>query len=335
MRVEILNPHFRPRTQTEMRDVIFKFTMPGWKHAALGDQIAWLPAIVYVAEQYNFVKGHLVCAPWFVDVAKEVLSSYPHWRVYSDVPDHLGDGVPIFEMKGEIPNAAVMPLVDLGFIRFGGIYPVPEGAGVYPKLELGNIRLHEDVENEKRYAVLTTGSTAPTRRMEAHTYNGIAKHLLERGVTPVHVGTTSMNDGKRKIHIDSGYDLTLGINLINRTESLVHTAKLLEQAEMVIGIDNGLLHLAALTDVTILYGFTMVGPNHRRIQRPYGHTYELYGDKEKLPCLFCQENVRFFFGHNFEECLYKLNVPDCVKMLNLPSWTATIDLVLKGEEGES
>lgn len=325
MEVEIQNENFRPGTHTEIKDVIFKFTLPGWEHAALGDSIAWLPAIIHVAKNYNYVRGHLIVPEWFMVIAMNVLKEYPHWKVYSKIPDSLMDGVHVFEMKKELPNATVMPLVDLGFIRFGGFYPVPKGAEVYPLLDLERTKLHKSVP--ELYAVLTPGSSAVTRKMPATTYNGISEYLLSKGITPVHLGTESMNGGKRAIDIDSDYDRTLGIDLVGKT-SIIEAAKIMEDAAMVIGIDNGLLHLAAMTDTTILYGFTMVGPNHRRITRKYGQTFELYGDKEKLPCLFCQENVRFFFGHNFEECIYKLNVPDCVKMLNLESWTKTIDLAM-------
>jgi hypothetical protein len=55
---------------------------------------------------------------------------------------------------------------------------------------------------------------------------------------------------------------------------------------------------------------------------------ELYPDKKELPCFSCQEHVRFFYQHNFTTCIYKEEVPMCVKILTKESWTAGIDMIL-------
>jgi ADP-heptose:LPS heptosyltransferase len=141
---------------------------------------------------------------------------------------------------------------------------------------------------------------------------------------PVFLGKSEMT----RRDLKSDYDYSRGYNLIDKT-SLMEAAKIMKEAQVVLGIDNGLLHLASMTDATILYGFTMVGPEHRRISRPFGDTYELYGNKETLPCLFCQEKVRFFLGHNFKDCIYKEHTPACVRALNIESWVSTIEMALK------
>jgi len=101
--------------------------LPGEISAALGDMIAWLPAIKYVAENYDFVAGHLIVPAWFMEIATNVMRPYPHWRIHANhVPDRLANGFQLREQL-QIPNATGMHLVDLGFTLFCGINPPPKG----------------------------------------------------------------------------------------------------------------------------------------------------------------------------------------------------------------
>ncbi len=323
----IENPNFRPNTKTEVKEVVFSFLMAGQKTAALGDMICWMAAIEFIAKNYNYVDGHLVVPKYFAELAANILKPYPHWRVHSKVPDRLAEGFPLRQPTVNPLNATMMHLIDLGFIYFCGRVP-PEDAKIYPVLDLDDIPSDDDLGP---YVVMTPGATAANRMMPALVYNAICDHLLGKGITPVHLGTTEMKNRLVPPQFNTDYDLSKGVNLINQT-NLLRAAKIMQGAEMVIGIDNGLLHLAAMTDVTILYGFTMAGPNQRRIYRKHGHTVELYGDKKEIPCLFCQEHVRFFIDHHFTQCIYKENEPKCVKALNKESWIASIDTVLNDAE---
>lgn len=319
------NPNFRPGTQTEAKEVVFSFMEAGKKTAALGDMICWMAAIKFVAEKYNYVNGHLIVPKFFIELATNVLREFPHWRVHSQVPDRLADGTPLRMPVANPVNATMMHLIDLGFLYFCGMLP-PEGAKLYPRLDLEDIPSDDGLGS---YAVMTPGATAKNRAMPASVYNAVCDHLILKGITPVHMGVTNMSNRSIQPEFNSDYDFSKGVNLIDQT-TLLSAAKIMEGAKMVIGIDNGLLHLAGMTDVAILYGFTMAGPEQRRIHRAYGHTVELYADKAKLPCLFCQEHVRFFTNHDFSNCIYKENEPACVKALNAESWITNIDTVLAG-----
>lgn len=324
-RVRILNPNFRPGTETEPKEVIFKFMLPGKTTAALGDMICWLPAIRYVAENYNFVMGHLVIPSFFTPIASSVLRQYPHWRIHENrIPDRLLDGVALKEQMLLPINATGAHLVDLGFIYFCHLSPPPEGEDFYPELDLSDVEI---APLPDRYVVMTPIMEAATRTMPAATYNGICDYLISKGITPIHLGKTDM--AQRDLKLNPEYDLSKGINLLDST-SLLEAARIMKESLMVIGIDNGLLHLAGMTDATILYGYTIAGPRQRQIRRRSGHLVEMYADKEKLPCLFCQEHTRFFLNHDFRNCIYKENTPQCVRDLNIESYRATIDQVLGG-----
>jgi ADP-heptose:LPS heptosyltransferase len=325
-RVEIQNQNFRDKTQTQMRDVIFKLMMPNAPTAAMGDMISWLPAIKYVAENYNYVLGHLVVPGYFVEIAEHVIGKYKNWKVHADtIPDYLKDGYPLKEPLFFPINATGMHLTDLGFIYFLHTTAIPDEAKAYPTLDLQSVALLPELTGQK-YAVMTPCMEAVTRTMLARDFNLIQDHLISKGITPVYLGKTAMVG--RAINIPEGYDMSKGINLLNKT-TLLQAAKILENAQMVIGIDNGLLHLASMTEATVLYGFTIAGPKHRRILRTKGQTYELFGDKEKIKCLFCQETTRYFFDHHFTNCLYKEREPACIRALNAESWNATIDQSIK------
>ena len=319
----IQNQNFRRGTETDVKEYIFNMMMPNAKTAALGDMIAWLPSIIYVAENYDYVRGHLIVPSYFLEVAQNVMSKYPHWRVYHKVPDRFASGYPMKRPLEHPINATGMHLVDLGFLYFLGIVPPPEGARNYPLLDLEDVELPSLSHN---YAVMTPGATAVTRKMLPNVFNEICEWLNKAGITPVFLGDAKMVG--RKIEFDERYDLSLGVNLIGRT-SLLEAAKIMQNSKCVIGIDNGLLHLAGMTDATIIFGYTVAGPNQRQIPRIYGHTIELFADKKELPCLFCQESVRFFMDHHFTNCIYKENEPKCIKALNAESFCAAITSVIK------
>lgn len=322
--VVITHPDFRPNTITEKRDVIFSMMLEGEPTAAMGDCIAWMAAIQYIAENYNYVQGHLVVPKYFKELAGRFMERHRHWKVHTELAT-CPNKVQIKQQMEHPVNATAMHLVDLGFIYYLGTDSVPPESKLYPVLNLKGVKLPKQLR-ELRYVVMTPVIEANNRRMTAEAFNAVCDHLNQIGLTPVFLGKTGME--RRSGSIDEKYDLSRGLDLINKT-SLLEAAQIMDHAQMVIGIDNGLLHLAGCTSATILYGYTMVGPTHRRINRRHGWTVELYGDKAQLPCLFCQEKVRFFLHHDFRTCVYQENTPQCVKMLNKESWIANIDMVVK------
>lgn len=322
----ITNPNFRPGTQTEPRDVIFSMMMENETSAALGDMIAWMPALIYTAKTYDYVNGHLIVPLYFLPIAQNLMKPFSNWSVYTEIPDRFANGTQIKRPMPHPINATGMHLVDLGFLYFLGIVPPPEGSDVYPVLDLTGIQ--SPIAKAENYVVMTPGATTVTRQMPPSVFNKICQELTSRNVTPVFLGDAKMKG--RTIIFDERYDLSLGINLIGKT-TLLKAARIMKDAKAVIGIDNGLLHLAAMTDVPIVYGFTMTGPTQRRINRIAGSTVEIYANKKDVPCLFCQEHVRFFVDHHFTNCIYKENEPKCVKALNAESWLINLEPILKGK----
>lgn len=325
-KTEIKNPNVRPGTFTDQKDWLFWF-----KFGGMGDYICWLPAIKYVAEKYQFVNGHLIVPHWFLPIAHNVLKNYKHWKIWPDeIPFQFQDGYPMKQASLWPVNATMTHLVDLGFIYFASLTQVDDEDRFYLELNLKSHKLPNELEDID-YVVLTPGATDPTRTMPAETLNEISRHLFDKGLTPVYLGASTMNKGVRKIHYEKEYDYSLGINLIDQTTPL-QAAKIMEKARCVAGIDNGLLHLAAMTKTTIVFGYTIAGPMLRRPLRREGDLWELYAEKEKLPCIFCVEHHRFFNDHDFKDCIYKDPIPKCITALNAKTWCNTIDAALMKEK---
>lgn len=328
MRVEIANPHFRKNTQTELKGVVLDLRLENEATAALGDMVCWLPAISYAIKNTNYIKVHLVAPKWFHPVAENALRGLDYELFFERPTDeYLSTRFKEWSALGQRAypiNATSTHLIDLGFIYFYGLGGAPKDYREYLDLDLSGVNLKGVLEN-KKYAVLTPCFTAYNRRLLVKDFNLICDHLNSKGIVPVFLGDKHM--AGRDVRTED-YDLSKGINLLGKT-TLLEAAKIMKKSEMVMGVDNGLLHLAAMTDATILYGYTIAGPETRRVYRKSGHTYELYGSKKDIPCLFCQENIRFI-GKNFSECLYQEVEPECVKALNAASFNATIDMHLEG-----
>ncbi|MCA9339388.1 MAG: hypothetical protein KDA17_00580 [Candidatus Saccharibacteria bacterium] len=326
LQVNITNPHFRPNTLTDEKDIVFNFMLPGKPTAAMGDMICWLSAIKYAADNYNFVRGHLIVPNFFLGIAANVLHGYDNWEIHADsVPKKLQGGLPLKQQVLHPINATGAHLVDLGYMYFMNI-TTPVDGGLYPELnwEDTDVELPKKLRGEK-YVVMTPVIGAITRMMPAETYNGIVDHVLSMGLTPVHLGRRTMQG--RNLVVREDYDLS-GIDLLDQT-TLKEAAWIMKHALVTVGIDNGLLHLAAMTDASIVYGYTIAGPRQRRIRRRSGDTFEVFADKSEVPCLFCQEHVRFLVNHDFKNCLYKDEVPKCIEGIKKWQWVKAINMAIR------
>src|ERR1035437_4410208 len=139
----------------------------------------------------------------------------------------------------------------------------------YPKYPVGTVSISKSDLPEK-YAVVNIGHTIKAKEWPAAETNKVIDFLISKGVTPVFLGKNDIQDhGSAKIKDDPlmhanfavGVNLKKGVNLLNKT-SLIETMEILAKAQVFVGIDGGLLHMAACTDIPIVVGFTFVEPMH-------------------------------------------------------------------------
>lgn len=287
----------------------------------IGDYVCYLSSLKYVAEKYPHVRGYLYVPKYFKDLAHNVLSHHKHWVINTrdKFTEKIARSRPLMAPQREPISALGAHPLDLGFIYFVNSMPPPE-ANFYPELTF-----HESSSFDagSEYAVLTPGATDENRAMRSKSFNAIKNFFIKKNIKPVFLGSSKVGD--RNILYDSHYDFSGGINLIDKT-TLLQAAHIMSKAKVVVGIDNGLLHLAAMTSVPIVFGFTIASPEHRTPRRKKGITSIVHPDVEKLPCTFCQSRM-WFITHDFKKCIYKDN--ECTKELDDERlWISSIEKVI-------
>ena len=305
MKVELPHKFFRPGTLVEPHIQGFVVAQGG-----LGDCIGLSTAIVYIAKHYKNVIGHVFTHDFFVPIMQNFLSDYPEWKVFElkeltqDFLNKYPVKYPTHDPIGRLGASAV----DLGFIYYLNMI-TPKNENKYPKLKLD---IDPSISWYSKHIVMTPISTNPMKRMGTLCFNRIKNYLIIKGYTPIFL---------RKSEYKSYYNFFCGLNFINYTD-LISAAKLMAKSKLVIGIDNGLLHLAACTHPDIIWGFTVSSPQHTQPKtKSLARITPIFPDKRTLSCRFCQSNMRFFGNegiHNFNDgCFYKEEIPECVSERHL------------------
>jgi ADP-heptose:LPS heptosyltransferase len=292
---------------------MYREKQPGLLHmnvlmedGGLGDSIARLPAIKYVADHHKHIQQHLWVHKYFKEFAKNCL---------------VGTNVIV---RGWDEEKKFKPRLTRCFGRH--IY---NNMASHLTKHAFHVLVNKDVEDEflnylqpdlskvdiikfnlpKNYVVMTTGFTANARQFYSEYINEINAYIVSRGYSVVFLGKKEINTGTK--HIIKGafsneIDFSIGYNLIDQT-SLLETTKIISEAKTIIGLDNGILHLAGCTDIPIVGSFSSVEP---RFRMPYrrnilGWNYYPVVPDVSLKCRFCQSNQTYTHGHSFTECYYK------------------------------
>jgi hypothetical protein len=321
-----LNPFiFRPNTKITPIRYNYVVALGG-----IGDYIGYLGAIKWIAKNNPQIVGHVYVAPFMIELAKNTFSEFPTWEVHDRQKELTA------ELIRDYPTLAPNPgtitglgshHLDLGMIWYYKTLPVPADC-TYPEFFLGEIEIPELPEN---YAVVTPGG-AINRYLGAKAFNGIVDYLKSQGITSVFLGKHLINEKRPPIHFVKEYNLENGINLIEQT-SLLQCAKIMHNSRLVVGLDNGLLHLAGCTQAPLIFGYNIASPAHRRPKRPapYAHVpiYDIFPDPEILSCVFCQSRMKWVGNWDFKNCFY--DDFECLKILDDASgWCSLIDKILKG-----
>lgn len=296
----------------------------------LGDNIARLPVINYMLEKFPHLNITLVCHKYFVSFAKRSLPKSKKLSIkHFDEIDKLNKTTPV-KSFARVPYSNLSThLTDHSFRVIAISDGTPEYKNYLP-VNTKSINI-ERFELPEKYVVITTGFTADVREMKPEIVNGIADHIIKKGYTPVFLGkkeTYAGNGFAIKGEFSDEIQFDKGIDLRDQT-TLLETVCIIKEAKTIVGLDNGLLHVAGTTDIPIVGGFTTVDPNHRM---PYRNNvmgwnyYPVVIEEEELPCRFCQSNMVFTFKHDFRNCYYKDK--KCLDLLSVDKYTKKLDLIL-------
>jgi hypothetical protein len=325
-------PYFRPGT--ELPIIRYSIVMQG---AGMGDHICQMPAIIWNARNCPWMRCRVFCIKDLVPIFANILQEYPQYSVHA--LDHInelvepgslmrGAGITMNGVKySQLANGTGGHLVDLGFQYFCNIFPPPPGADVFPKLTFADPPALPAGLFPKTYVVFTTGAISLNRTVPGHYWNPIIKHVQSKGLTPVFLGKSQCVKNMAT-NYPEGCNYKSGLDLRDKT-SLLEAAWIMKNSAVTIGLDNGLIHLAALTDAPLICAYNMVEPEHRRPKRLDGKWAEIVLTREELACKGCQSHMKSMFPHTFIRCLYGDNA--CVHLIfdrNSKRWTDAIDEIL-------
>lgn len=316
--------HFRPKTPV---NILFN-------DGGLGDHIGRMTAIKYIRDTWKHVEINLVVPDFFQELAKKLVPGIMV-RKFSDGNHYWINGHHSIQTRNS-HDTLRSHIVDNAFSLLANKQVEIEDKN-YCKLDLNNTDIsHFNLPN--KYVVLTTGFTAEVREMLPEAVNGVAQFVKSKGYEVVFLGskaaTTGLDSQKILIgHFKNDIDFSAGYDLIGKTD-LLEAAKIIAGAKVIVGVDNGLLHLAGCTDTHILAGFTTVESIYRVPIRnnELGWNCTVIEPPKSLKCRFCQSNWNFMPGVNFTKCYYKEQKIDkeikCVNSMSADRFNKELEKIL-------
>ena len=272
----------------------------------LGDTIAGLPAIKYIADKHKHIQVHFWVHSYAKEFSKNCLRDTNvivrgldekkkfKPRLTRCLSKHLYNN-----MASHISRQAFHVVVNKD---------VEDEHLNYLKPELRGINLIK-FQLPKNYIVMTPAFTAPARELYGEYVNEINTYAKSKGYDIVFLGRKETLTGTK--HVIEGLfspeiDFNIGLNLMDRT-TLLEATKIIAGAKALVGLDNGLCHLGACTDTSLVIGFSNVEPRYRLPFRENVMGYNCYPvvPPKSLGCRFCQSNMVFQYGQDFKECFYK------------------------------
>lgn len=280
--------------------------------SGIGDQIAALPVINYIYQNHLHVYMTIWTPTFFKTIAKKSLPKNDRIivRDYSE-KSHVKAGIPVKKFEG-IPYtnlASHMTLQAYDII----LNTQPESTDGYNYLPIDTKGVYINRFNlPEKYIIVPTGYTSSVREFRPEVVNNVIEYILSKGYTPVFLGREkTTEDSGASLFIKGTFNQKIqfdkGINLINQTDML-EMVQIIKGAKTIVGLDNGLLHIAGTTDIPIVGAFSTVKACHRL---PYRHGmlgwnyYPIELTREELACNQCQSNMTLTFNHNFVNCYYK------------------------------
>lgn len=277
--------------------------------AALGDCIARLVAAQWVkrAHPHAFKTFALMVPKFFVGLGTHLA---PELLVVdrADPPDWL-DGSPASRIdEGTISTLHTHLSVHAALCYADRIVPASEL--MYPQALPAMETPH------KGATVVSTGFTAPNRQMHPAHWNILLRALKDRGHSLVFVGK---DDGARPGQTAQEIDYSVGLDLRNKT-TLLEAHALMCAARVVIGVDGGLLHLAACTPSTpVVIRYTNLRPEHRLPTRAAGVGIVV----PHMDCRFCQSDTHFNYDVDYRLC--PTGTYNCTKTLQPWKWKMAME----------
>lgn len=290
----------------------------GLLDGGLGDNIARLPAIRYLMKNYPDIAFDIIVPDYLVDLASTLLPATNNSRyishsvaISSSPPAGFDLNNPARSTKCNQHTTLRTHLTKHAFHLLCDRDPPSWSDYEYPQAPRST--------KTGRRVIITTGFTAKVREWPSKSINASIKLLIERNFVPVLLGAVSAV-ARPAFEIVARFDDRINadqcIDLRNKT-TLVGALQEIAAADLVMGVDNGLLHLAGCTDTDVIAGYTNVDPSLRVPNRRQGDWRAVVSRN----CCHCQSSSDFEFNVNYTECTKKLSCSEELPMVAaLTSW---------------
>lgn len=313
----------RSGTEIQKQNINFIFDDGG-----IGDNIARMPCMKFIKESYSWVTPYLYVPDYFLDIARNLMPDMII-RPFSKAKRMYNASLPGRHTALKGHDSLATHLVDHAFHVLGN-RQVDIKYKNYIPLNLERINI-ERFKLPDEYVVVTTGFTAPIREFMPDKVNAITSYINNRNVGVVFLGSHQANVGANSIAIQGTFNdeinYTKGYNLVDKT-SLLEAGKIIAGSKAIVGIDNGLMHIAGCTEVPIIGGFTSVAPE---LRNPYRHNelgWNCYNIVPPETCKerFFQSNWDFIYDFDYRFCYY--GDYEMVKSLKVEDFIAALEKVL-------
>lgn len=281
----------------------------------LGDHLSSLIAVNYIMRNYPWITSLVWVPDYLKELAQHLLPDASIWS-FTEMRGRYDNQRPTKTTKWDgVTSPMKIHLVDYAFLKLCDELPSAEHKNLLQITpDLSTI---SEFSLPDKYAVITTGYTANVREFPANEVNKVADYLISQGVTPIFLGQRETATGAAHTIKGSFPDIRVGIDLIDKT-TVLQAANIMSEALAVVGVDNGLLHLAGCTQAPIVAGFTTVSPSVRLPYREGMLGKDCYTVVPDVSCRFCQQTTNFLYGHDYRNCLHEGSEPNkllCIRQM--------------------
>lgn len=310
---------YRENTPVPSWPINMIFNMGG-----MGDFLNYSAATTWIAKNCPWIHGRIFCPNYLVPIMTDIHAQFKDWKVFPSekVEEFMEHGTsylgPNIYINGQTSTKQFMTCagahqIDVAFSMYAGTTAPPDAC--LPMIDYPESRLHPKIKRLKgKYIVLPTGGSAESRTVPGRLLNPLIHYIKELGFTPVFLGKKDLlGDGLEITKFPSDIDYAAGIDLRNQT-SVKDAACIMQHAAMTVGLDCGLLHLAAMMkDSKVIFGYNVTSIEHRLPRRKWGKLINITLTESELRCIGCQSKFKLYPLHNFSKCLYGDN--KCVELL--------------------
>lgn len=275
----------------------------------LGDHICRVPVVQYLLKTYPTLSIELYTPDYTLPLMEHFFAAWGPERLDLRGMSRMAEmqiGAKFYNHANQWHTSLRTHLVTHSFHVIADVGEPTWEQCTYPRLDLTKIPEYPTLQ-PGGYVAFTPGFTARTRAMNGGVIAKLALYCRSLGLTPVFLGkseNTHMLDRKIEACWPEDVDYaTAGLDLRDKT-TLLESAGILARALCVVGLDNGLIHLAATGDRPIVVGYSSVLPATRLPVRQGVLGLDCFVVEPKGDCKGCQTVANFTFGHDFRLCYY-------------------------------